>query len=152
MTGTRESRLEKGKQLGADHCLKTTENNLAERIKQITDGEGIDVAVECSGSQEALALAIRTVKKAGRIILLGFPPEPVPVDLATVAKNNLTIFGIRGEGLANCARAIKLMAQGKIKAQPLITHTFSLSEVNEALQTFTKRIDGAIKVVLKPPE
>jgi threonine dehydrogenase-like Zn-dependent dehydrogenase len=48
------------------------------------------------------------------------------------------------------SRAIPLMADGRINLKPLITHTFSLDEINRAFDTFTGRMGGAIKVIVKP--
>ena len=52
--------------------------------------------------------------------------------------------------MLNLARAIPLMSDGRINLKPLITHTFGLDDINEALDTFTQRKDNAIKVVIKP--
>jgi L-iditol 2-dehydrogenase len=47
-------------------------------------------------------------------------------------------------------QALALMEQGKIRANDLITHTFPLTQINEAIETFVERRDGAIKVVVHP--
>ena len=150
LTGTRESRLRIGKQLGADYTIDVHENNPVESVQEISEGGGVDLAVECSGSEAGIETVIQSTRKSGRIILIGFPQEPVRVDLGTVAKNNLTIYGVRGEGMASCSRVIELMAQGKLNASSLITHRFPLANIGEALDTFERRTGGAIKVILSP--
>lgn len=152
LTGTRESRLRVGSQLGADYTVNVNQQEPRKFIEQTTGGSGVDLAIECSGSEAGVRTAIQSVKKSGRIILIGFPHQPVSADLEIVAKNNLNIYGIRGEGMTSCSRALKLMAAGKIKAGPLITHTFPLSKVKEALHTFAARMGGAVKVLLTPQD
>lgn len=152
LLGTMKSRLQAGKKLGADYILNVNEDDPVKFMKKLTEGTGADLAVECSGSEAGINTAIQSLKKSGRLILIGFPHQPVRVDMAVVAKNNLKIYGVRGEGMANCGRALELMAEGKIKARPLITHIFPLNKVREALDAFTRRTAGALKVLLKPWE
>ena len=76
-------------------------------------------ALECSGAPNALNEAARMVNRGGRICLAAFPAEPVPVDLAYLVRNNIYIFGIRGEGNSATHRAAALMAQAPdLFAQP----------------------------------
>jgi L-iditol 2-dehydrogenase len=152
LTGTRNSRLNLGKKLGADEIINVQRQDPFKKLMQFTGDSGVNIAIECSGTEEGLNLAFETVRKAGKIILLGFPHKPVKVKFDSIVRNNIHIFGVRGEGMANCQRALALMAEGKIKAKPLITHLFPLTEVRKALDVFANRRGGAIKVILKPNE
>ena len=149
LTGTRQSRLQLGKQLGADHIIDIKKQDPVAAVKKLTGPYGADLVVECSGSDVGLQTAVELVKKAGRILLIGFSHGMTSADFGSATKKNITIFTVRGEGRSNCARALSLMEQKKINAGPLITHTFPLAKVREALDTYTRRIDNAIKVVLK---
>jgi L-iditol 2-dehydrogenase len=71
-------------------------------------------------------------------------------DFSYMGMNDIHIYSVRGEGHANCARAISLMRQGKINARPLITHLFPLSEIREGFPLFNEREGGVIKVLIKP--
>lgn len=64
-------------------------------------------------------------------------------------RNNIYVFGIRGEGKSATHRAAALMAQKRFDAKMIHTHTFSLAEVPTAIKYARERIDGAIKVVVK---
>lgn len=66
-----------------------------------------------------------------------------------VQKGN-SIFTVRGEGRMSVKQAISLMEQGKTKVSPLITHTFPLSEIQKAINTFVNRKESAIKVMVHP--
>ncbi len=150
LTGTREERLEVGRQVGADVTLNVREVNVLEAIMELTDGIGADMVVECSGQAGAAAEAIELSRKNGRISYNGVYHEPTTLNLNKIVQWNLLIAGPKAEGMMNLARAIPLMADGRMNLKPLITHTFSLDEINTAFDTFTGRVGGAIKVVVKP--
>jgi len=149
LTGTRDRRLEMGKRLGADEVVNVTREDPVKAVQRITKGKGVQYLLECSGAANALNEAARMVNRGGRICLAAFPSEPVPVDLAYLVRNNIYVFGIRGEGRSATHRAAALMAQKRFDARLIHTHTFSLAEVPAALRHARERIDDAIKVVVK---
>lgn len=150
VTGTREERLELAKRLGADAAVNVKSEEVVKRIFEITGGIGADAVLECAGTSQSLTDAIECARKNGRVSLLGIYSEPVAINAFKVNQWNLTLAGSRAEGNRSLAKVAPLMGDGRIKARPLITHTFPLEQVNEAMQTFVNRIGGAIKVVLKP--
>jgi L-iditol 2-dehydrogenase len=149
LTGTRARRLEMGKRLGADHVIDVTKEDAVEAVARLTGGKGAHYVLECSGAPNALNEAARMVNRGGRICLAAFPAEPVPVDLAYLVRNNIYVFGIRGEGRSATHRAAALMAQKRFDAKLIHTHTFPLAEVPTAIRYARERIEDAIKVVVK---
>ena len=105
--------------------------------------------LECSGAPEALNEAAQMVNRGGRICLAAFPQDPVPVDLAYLVRNNIYVFGIRGEGQSATRRAMALMKQERFDARLIHTHTFPLAQLPTALKYARERIEDAIKVVVK---
>jgi L-iditol 2-dehydrogenase len=95
-------------------------------------------------------MAIAMARRMGKILLLGFPEDPVSADFASLGKDNQTIYTVRGEGWGNCGRAVSLLASGRVDLKPLITHSFPLTEIEEGFRTFRERTGGAVKVVVKP--
>jgi threonine dehydrogenase-like Zn-dependent dehydrogenase len=150
MTGTREERLAIGRQMGVDITLNVREVNSVEKVMELTDGVGADMVVECTGQPAACAEAFDMVRKNGRISINGVYHEPVAVPLNKIVQWNLLITGPKAEGMWSMERAIPLMADGRLNLKPLITHRFSLDDINEAFDTFTGRVGGAIKVIIKP--
>lgn len=120
-----------------------------EAVKRITGGKGVHYVMECSGAPNALNEAMDMVNRGGRICLAAFPGQPVPVDLAKLVRNNIYVFGIRGEGNMATHRAAALMAQKRFDAKLMHTHTFKLDEVPTAFKYFRERIEDAIKVVVE---
>src|SRR5271157_4828878 len=149
LTGTRDARLNLGKKLGADHVVNVRKENAVEAVRRITGGRGVHYVMECSGAPNALNEAMDMVNRGGRICLAAFPGEPVPVDLAKLVRNNIYVFGIRGEGKSATHRAAALMAQKRFDAELIHTHTFPLAQVPTAIKYARERIEDAIKVVVK---
>jgi L-iditol 2-dehydrogenase len=73
----------------------------------------------------------------------------VPIDVAALVRNNIYLYGIRGEGKSATHRAAALMAQKRFDATKIHTHTFVLDDLPTALRYARARIDDAIKVVVK---
>ena len=149
LTGTRRRRLEMGSRLGADEIVDVNSEDPVEAVQRITHGKGVQYVLECSGAPNALNEAAHMVNRGGRICLAAFPAEPVPVDLAYLVRNNIYVFGIRGEGKSATHRAAALMAQKRFDAKMIHTHTFPLAEVPTAIKYARERIEDAIKVVVK---
>ena len=152
LTGTRDKRLEMGRKLGADEVINVGREDPVEAVQRITGGKGVQYVLECSGAANAVNEAARMVNRGGRICLAAFPHEPVAVDLAYLVRNNIYLFGIRGEGRSATHRAAALMAQKRFDAKLIHTHSFPLGEVPMAIRYARERIEDAIKVVVRVRE
>jgi L-iditol 2-dehydrogenase len=149
LTGTRDARLNLGLKLGADNVVNINKENPVEAVKRITGGRGVQYVLECSGAPNALNEAMDMTQRGGRICLAAFPHEPALVDLAKIVRNNIYLYGIRGEGKSATHRAAALMNQKKFDAKLMHTHTFPLEELPTAFKYVRERIEDAIKVVVK---
>lgn len=149
LTGTRDGRLAIGKQLGADHVINVKECDVVEAVKEIVGSRGADYAIECAGTEVAINDVIHVTNRGGRICLAAFPHDPTVVDLPHVVKNNIYMYGIRGEGRSATHRAMAFMAEKRFDASLIHTHTFALEDLPEALRYARERVEDAIKVVVK---
>ena len=149
LTGTRDNRLEIGTRLGADHVVNVRNENPVERVRALTGGKGVDYVLECSAAPNALNEAARMVNRGGRICLAAFPHGEVPVDVAHLVRNNIYVYGIRGEGRSATHRAAAFMQQKRFDATLIHTHTFPMAELEEAIRYARDRVEDAIKVVVK---
>jgi L-iditol 2-dehydrogenase len=150
LIGTRQERLDIGAELGIDRLINIHEENPIEVILKDTNGIGADIIIESSGTQSGLDLAVNATKKYGKILLLGFPHQKVAFDFENLAMNNKSLYTVRGEGKSNVKRGISLLKNKKINLKPLVTHTYPLTSFSEAVKVYAKRIDNAIKVIIKP--
>ncbi len=117
-------------------------------MKQLTGGIGADYVIECAGTEETVDQAIHMTNRGGRICLAAFPHEPVTTDLAHLVRNNIYVFGIRGEGRSATHSAMELMAEKRFDATRIHTHTFALEDLPTALRYARERVEDAIKVVV----
>jgi len=152
LTGTRDNRLMTGLELGADHVVNVRNEDAGEAVQRITGGKGVDYVLECSGAPNAINEAARMLNRGGKICLAAFPHEPTLIDVAYLVRNNIYLFGIRGEGKSATHRAEAFMSQKRFDATKIHTHTFMLDDLPTALRYARERIDEAIKVVVKMRE
>ncbi|WP_102960066.1 zinc-dependent alcohol dehydrogenase [Mangrovicella endophytica] len=149
LTGTRDNRLEMGRRLGADHVINVRNADPVETVREITGGKGVDYVVECSGAPNAVNEAAKMLNRGGRICLAAFPGEQVPIDVAYLVRNNIYVYGIRGEGKSATHRAEAFMRQKRFDATMIHTHTFQMEDLPEALRYARDRVEDAIKVVVR---
>ena len=149
LTGTRDNRLAIGRELGADHVVNVRSESAQELVRKLTRGLGADYVMDTAGTQDSINEAVQMVNRGGKICLAAFPHEPVLVDLPHIARNNIYVYGIRGEGKSATHRAMAFMAARRFDATKVHTHTFPLADLPTALRYARERIDDAIKVVVK---
>ena len=150
-TGTRKERLDLGVELGAaDITLNVRECDVVKEIFNLTHGVGADLVIECAGTGEAAKAAVESTRKNGRIALVGIYQGEISINLNKVVQWNMTLAGGKAEGDWSLRRVLPLLADGRVKAAPLITHRFPLAKIVEAMKTFVERQGGAIKVVIHP--
>jgi L-iditol 2-dehydrogenase len=107
-----------------------------------------EVLLECSGYPPAIADGIRALDRAGRAVLVGMGGDEVPLPLSVVQERELEVTGTFR--YANTwPTAIALVASGKVDLRRLVTSTYRLDQVEEAL-TAGRRVEGAVKVVVRP--
>jgi L-iditol 2-dehydrogenase len=150
LTGTRASRLALGKELGADVTVNARAEDPVAAVREATGGKGADTVIDCAGGDETFDQAIKMTKPGGRIILVAFYHGPVTADLADAVRRNLTIYTERGEGGTSVGQALRLLAAGRIRAMPLVSHTLPLSRVHEGFDILEQRTGDPMKVIFHP--
>ncbi|MEA2790827.1 MAG: L-iditol 2-dehydrogenase, partial [Acetobacteraceae bacterium] len=149
LTGTRDNRLKIGTELGADHVINARKEDVVDAVRRLNGGKGVDYVVECSGGENAVNEAARMLNRGGKICLAAFPHQPAAIDIAHIVRNNIYLYGIRGEGKSATHRAEAFMRQKRFNATKIHSHTFPLADLPTALRYARERIDDAIKVVVK---
>lgn len=149
----RGHRLEVAKELGATYVVdfEKTEDVVA-AVREITDGLGAHQVIECAGNTSAFMEAILMARKNGHVAFISIPSEDGQLMAAKhMIMNQITVHGVRAN--PNCSKTVvDLIAQKRIDAKGIITHTFPMDEIHEAFDTFINRRDGAVKVVVHPNE
>jgi alcohol dehydrogenase len=136
--------------LGATHTVCGGAAAVAERVRELTDGRGADLAVEAVGRAETLNLAAQLVGRTGTLVAFGVP-ESSNYDFAfrDFFYNEGRLVGSVGPDVQHdFPIAVEMIATGVIDVGPLVTHRFPFSRAEEAYTLFADRAEGAIKVVL----
>ncbi len=135
-------------ELGAEAL--DADDDLAARVEALTDGHGVDVAIEAAGTMPAQEEAARIVKRGGRVVLVGIPPEDqMAMTHHVVRRKGLTIKVARRMKLTY-PRAITLAQRGMIHLDPLVTHRLPLEEGDRAFRIVEAYDDGVVKAVVTP--
>lgn len=138
-------------ELGADYAINSRTEDLSARIREYTGCGGADVVIECVGNTAATDQAFKIAGYGARVLLFSVPSPDAdyPLPLFDVYKKELTILG----SLINPnthQRAVNLINSGRLEIKKLITHTFPLSKVEDAIN-MQMRIES-IKCIVHPQE
>ena len=142
-------RLEAARKLGADETWNAGDGDFLEFLMDRTDGRGVDVAIEAAGAVPAMQQVFRAACIHGKAIVLGIPPtDEVPVDMTAARRRELTMISAR-RTVGKYDRALRLIAEGKINADVIITHHFPFGRTQEAFEHVRDRKDGVLKAVVE---
>ncbi|BDB97538.1 succinate-semialdehyde dehydrogenase [Saccharolobus caldissimus] len=134
--GTRKWKLEKALELGATDVINSKETDIVKTLKEITAG-GPDVIIEAGGNQETIKMSLEAVRIGGRVVLIGLPPTTaeIPIRISMIVRNGIRIIGsYGGRPRIDMPRLIELVKLGKYDPSALVTGTFKLEEINEAVK------------------
>jgi len=142
-------RLALAARMGAHLTIDATNTDVVKTVLDATGGEGADVVCEMSGVPSALHQAFAAVRLGGHVQLLGIPKGEVPVDVATeIIFKGITIYGVIGRKMYQTWNQMRrFLAGGTFDPRPVITHTFPLAKIADALAAI--RSGDAGKVILE---
>lgn len=151
MCATNDERCELAKELGADYTINSKKDELYTKFKELTGLEGADVVIECVGKTLATEQALRLAGHGARVLLFSVPAPKASysLQLFDIFKKELTIVG----SLINPdthLRAINLINSGRLEIGKLITHTFPLSGMEDAIKMQMSK--ESVKVLVHPQE
>jgi len=143
-------RLEKAKSFGAITASPDPEA-LASLTKEMTEGRGADAALEAVGHPSALHLAIRVVRPCGVVSIAGYHTDEIyHFPIQTAYTKNLTVKIGRCNARKYLGQLLPLVVENQVPMTDIITHILPLEEALHGYDLFTKKLDSAIKVLLKP--
>jgi L-iditol 2-dehydrogenase len=118
-------------------------------VKKESGGKGVDVVFDATGISETVNFSIESVRKGGRVILVGNLSEKIAFPLQSVVTREIKLHGscaVRGEYEA----ALRLISNGKIRVDPLISAVAPLSEGEQWFTKLYNKEPGLNKVILVP--
>lgn len=143
-----DNRLEFAKTVGATHIINSAKEDAIQKILEITDGRGVDCAIEAVGVEPTWNICQHVVKEGGHIANVGVHGKPVSFELNKLWIKNLTIT----TGLVNAnttGMLLKTCCSGKLPLEKLATHHFKFSDFEKAYDVFKRASDEkALKVMI----
>ena len=147
---TVEDRLALARRFGAARTFNVSQAVGRQAADALAD-EGIDVVIECAGVQPAMDLAMRLVRRAGRICIFSWHHGPLTVDGSRCHRLGLQILNTSPALSADMRKIVRrtpvLMARGVFDLAPLVTHTAPLARIGELFEAGVAKTGGYIKGV-----
>ena len=147
------SRAETARRMGADVVLDPEKVDVVAEVKRLTRGFGADVAIEALGLQVTFETALRSVRPGGTVSSLGVYSGKLqmPYDaFAAGLGDHMIVTTLCPGGKERMERLMRMVESGRFDPTPLITHRFGLDEINEAYRIFSNRLDGVLKIAIRP--
>jgi propanol-preferring alcohol dehydrogenase len=147
---TIDSALERAKKVGADKVINPRKESPVQKIKDLTGGMGVDLALEFIGLRETIEQAVGCIRVGGRVVVVGLGPDNIslPPPIAFV-RAELSFLGSYGSTTLEIQNVVDLVASGKLNLSDSITERFSLEEVNKGLDHLYKKIGNPIRIVIE---
>ena len=142
-----EERLRMAESLGATP-LHLTEDDVRARVKEETDGRGVDGAVDAVGHPDALDMACRLTRKAGTVSATGVYAEPIQLHMGIVWIKGLTLKTGQANVIAYVDPVLERLQSGELDPTPLVTHHMKLDDAPEAYEVYDRH--EALKIVIRP--
>lgn len=145
-------RLSMAKRLGATVTLNFTEADPVRTILRLTDGAGVDVAIEALGTQQTFESCLRVLKPGGVLSSLGVYSGKLTLPLDAFAAglgDHKIVTTLCPGGKERMQRLMRTVAAG-LDLRPLVTHRFTLDRIEEAYSLFSEQRDGVLKVAITP--
>lgn len=139
--------------MGADHVVDFKSVDPVAEIMRLTDGRGVDVAIEALGTQTTFESALRVLRPGGTLSSLGVYSTDltIPLDAFSAGLADLKIVTtLCPGGKERMRRLMAVVASGRVDLKPLVTHRFKLDQIEAAYDLFSHQRDGVLKVAITP--
>ncbi len=137
----RDDKLEAARRVGATDVVNSTEANATDRVRELTDGHGVDVAFEVLGRPATFTQALEIIGDGGRMVAVGIAPgrTAAPVEITRLVRRGLRIIGSYGARTrADMPEIIRLAARGTFRPETIVTKRYALSDVDGAYQALAR--------------
>ena len=147
------TRMTISRKMGADHVVDFSKVDPVAEIMRLTDGRGVDVAIEALGRQQTFEWALRVLRPGGTLSSLGVYSADlkIPLDAFLAGLGDHTIrTSLCPGGKERMRRLMDVVASNRIDARALVTHRFKLDDIEKAYDLFANQRDGVLKVAITP--
>jgi alcohol dehydrogenase len=141
------------KQLGADYIVDFRRTDAVAEIMRITEGRGVDAAIEALGTQATFEAALRVLRPGGTLSSLGVYSKDLTIPLGAFAAglgDHRIVTTLCPGGKERMRRLMNVIASQRTDLKPLVTHRFKLDDIEAAYELFSHQRDGVLKVAITP--
>ncbi len=143
------AKLDWAARLGAEATIDASRTERVDKeVRRLTGGGGADVAFEAVGRAATQEQAMSALRTGGRLVLVGYSPETMPLNAGRVMFRELEIVGSLGCRPVDYPRVIDLARQRRVRLEELVTHRFPLDDILAAFDAL--RSGAAIRAVVTP--
>jgi threonine dehydrogenase-like Zn-dependent dehydrogenase len=145
------ARLEMARRMGADIVVDFKKENPVDAIMRLTDGRGVDVAIEALGTQATFEAALRVLRPGGVLSSLGVYSSDlkIPLDAFAAGLGDKSIrTSLCPGGKERMRRMLGVISAGRVDLGGLVTHRFKLDQIEDAYELFANQRDGVLKVAI----
>lgn len=147
-----QKRLDKALELGADGVINGKEDDVLAMAKELTDGEGFDLAIETAGTEITTNQAIQAVRKGSNIVLVGYGKTGMMNMMMSLALDKEVTFKTVFRYRHIYPMAIDAVAQGKVDLKGIATHIFRFDDIQTAMDRSVNEKSEIVKAVVKIAE
>lgn len=144
-----DKKLLLAKELGVAYTINSAKEDLYSRIASITDRRGVDVVIEAVGHPSTSLAAVDVVAFTGRVVLIGYTKEKVSFDTQYFIKKELDVRGSRNALPEDFQEVMKLLKQGIIPLDKLISAVYSPEEAETALEKWAEKPGDVFRIFIK---
>jgi len=144
-------RMAVARQMGADEVIDFSKVDVVDEILQLTEGRGVDAAIEALGLQSTFESCLRVLKPGGTLSSLGVYSEDlrIPLDAFHAGLgDNRIVSSLCPGGKERMRRLMNIIESNRVDLKPLVTHHFTLDEIENAYELFSHQRDGVLKVAI----
>lgn len=143
-------RVARAREMGADHVLDPRDEGVVHQIKDLTDGKGMDCALDCAGNVQAERLCIDATRRKGKVAFIGECGEDLPIRVSPdLIRKGLTLIGSWHYNLKDYPSIMKVIRESPLIGL-LISHVLPMSKIQEAFELSASH--QTAKIILKPWE
>jgi (R,R)-butanediol dehydrogenase/meso-butanediol dehydrogenase/diacetyl reductase len=145
------NRAELARGLDVGPVLDPTAEEFASQLRELTRGEPVDVAVECSGTTPGLSTCVTETRRAGRIVQTGLHTKPATLDAMLLSEKDLSLLGSWCYRLTDWPRIIRLVAAGRYPVERVLTNRIGLADVVRAgFEALIDPLSNDLKILVRP--
>ncbi len=143
-----EEKLERARQLGASETVHPpSAGDAPKAVRRLTEG-GADAALEAIGNAATIRQAFDSLRAGGRLVVVGYTAEEVPIPAARVMFREIAVLGSLGCRPVDYPPLIQMVRDGRLKVKELVTHRFALSRIGEAFDLL--RLGASLRSIVLP--